>query len=290
MPTLPSEATSPLDVLASAAALSGLPRGQPPISSARETTPSSVPGLPGLPAIPQKLAKRIVNLDYVDMAELLPEAWHQEDELSSSCCQATKPRRGLLTDITIWTECFATLAAVLTTHYPVYAPQFLAYLRTIVRASRNFEGTAWASYDACYHRQAANRRSLDWSTVDASLYSQAFTGRARIIPRCIHCLRDSHTSRHCAYAPPTTSDNVAHPPLRAGGQAPPRGQSSTPIEVCRLFNKPGGNQCRFRACKYAHICSKCGKGPHLASECGRERIGPRSRSPSPRPRPKTGSR
>ncbi len=283
MPTLSSEATSPLDVLASAAVLSGLPPGQPPISSARETTPSSVPGLPPMP---QKLAKRIVNLDYVDNAELLPDAWHQEDELSSSCCRATRPRRGLLTDITIWTECFATLAAVLTTHYPVYAPQFLAYLRTIVRASR----TAWASYDACYRRQAANRRSLDWATVDASLYCQAFTGRARIIPRCIHCLRDSHISRDCAYAPSTTSYNAAHPPLRACGQAPPRGQSSTPIEVCRLFNKPGGNQCRFRACKYAHICSKCGKGPHPASECGGERIGPRSRSPSPRPRPKTASR
>ncbi len=38
-----------------------------------------------------------------------------------------------------------------------------------LRASRNFEGIVWASYDVCFRRQAANKRTLDWATVDASL-------------------------------------------------------------------------------------------------------------------------
>ena len=42
----------------------------------------------------------------------------------------------------------------------------MAYLRTITRVSRNFEGTAWASYDMAFRRQAANQRSLDWGVID----------------------------------------------------------------------------------------------------------------------------
>ena len=39
-------------------------------------------------------------------------------------------------------------------------------MRTIVRASCNFEGTAWVSYDMSYRRAAANKQSLDWGLPD----------------------------------------------------------------------------------------------------------------------------
>ena len=87
------------------------------------------------------------------MRELLPESWRIEDP-KASCCRASRPARGgLITDLALWTECYASMVNVLTTSFP--GPPFMAYLRTIVRASRNFEGTAWASYDAAYRRQAA---------------------------------------------------------------------------------------------------------------------------------------
>ena len=99
------------------------------------------------------------------MYELLPEMWRIE-ELHDSSCRSSRPRRGLITDISLWTECYASLVAILTTKFPEKALQFMCYLRTIVRASRNFEGTAWVSYDAAYRRQAANRKSLDWAAID----------------------------------------------------------------------------------------------------------------------------
>ena len=71
---------------------------------------------------------------------------------------------GLITDITLWTECYALLVAVLATKHPSRTPHFMGYMRTIVRASCYFEGAAWASYDADYRRQAANKQSLDWET------------------------------------------------------------------------------------------------------------------------------
>ena len=46
----------------------------------------------------------------------------------------------------VWTECFATMAAILSAVFPAKAPHFFAYLHTITKASRTFESAAWASW------------------------------------------------------------------------------------------------------------------------------------------------
>ena len=119
-------------------------------------------GVPGMALIPPKLVQNILRGGFIDMYKLLPETWRAE-EPKESCCRSTRLKRGLVTDITLWTECYALLAAVLAMKHPDKTPHFMGYLRTIVRASRNFEGAAWATYDAAYRRQAANRQSLDWA-------------------------------------------------------------------------------------------------------------------------------
>ena len=106
-----------------------------------------------------------------------------------------RPRRGLVTSFPLWVECYAALVATLSTRYPEKMRHFMAYLRTITTASRNFEDTAWALYDMAFRRQAANQRSLDWGVIDSALYNEAFTGRAQLIPRCRFCLADTHDSR-----------------------------------------------------------------------------------------------
>ena len=75
--------------------------------------------------------------EYVDIWELLPETWQLETD--GACCHSKRPRRSLVTDIAIWTECYATMAAILTAAFPAKAPHFFIYLRTITKASRNFE-------------------------------------------------------------------------------------------------------------------------------------------------------
>ena len=184
-----------------------------------------------------------------------------------------------MTHFPLWTECYATLVAVLSIQYPEKTPYFMAYLRTITCASRNFEGEAWASYDMAYCRQAANQRSLDWGELDPVLYNEAFTGRAKLIPRCRYCLADSHDTKDCAFAP----EGQQQSPTQQVQPLPSRnrpGQGA--VEICQLYNKPTGNACRYKLCRYAHICSKCQKGSHPASEGGGRRARHRSRSPSPR--------
>ena len=61
----------------------------------------------------------------------------------------------MVTDISVWMECFATMAAVLS---PEKAPHF----STITKACRTFESSACASYNMAFRRQAANRGSFDW--------------------------------------------------------------------------------------------------------------------------------
>ena len=93
---------------------------------------------------------------------MLPETWRLEMLAASGCCpHAKRPRRGMITDILVWADCYASMAAILSSAYPEKAPHLLAHFRTVVRAARNFEGVAWATYDAVCRRQAANRGSLE---------------------------------------------------------------------------------------------------------------------------------
>lgn len=172
------------------------------------TSPVFNANVPGLALIPPKLVQKILRGDFVDMHELLPEAWRTE-EARDSRCRSFCPKRGLVIDIALWTECYASLVTVLSTKYPDKAPQFMCYLRTIVRTSHNFEGTAWASYDAAYRRQAANRKLLDWATIDPTIY-EAFTGRTKLLPRCRYCStpqgtanthRETSPRQQSSYAP-----------------------------------------------------------------------------------------
>ena len=84
--------------------------------------------------------------------ELLPKLWSLEP-VEGGCCN----RRGLVTSFPNWAECYTSLVVILAAQYPEKTPQFMAYLRMITRASRNFEGTAWVLYD-----MATNQCSLDW--------------------------------------------------------------------------------------------------------------------------------
>ena len=66
--------------------------------------------LPGTTAVPQRLVRKILNGDFVDMSKLLPDSWRVEEMNTQSSSQRGGPCCGLVTYILIWLECFATLA------------------------------------------------------------------------------------------------------------------------------------------------------------------------------------
>ena len=129
----------------------------------------------------------------------------------------------------------------------------MVYQRTIVHASRSFSGEGWVTYDMCYRRNAAFRKSLHWSQVDFTLYNETFTGKAKLTPRCKYCISEHHKSHECLYAPQVVGPSS-------------QGNRSDAPTLCYLYNSRSGNQCRFRNCKFNHICSRC-HGSHPVVAC-----------------------
>ena len=130
----------------------------------------------------------------------------------------------------------------------------------------------------------------NWSIQYTALYNEAFTGRARTIPRCSHCLSENHSVADCPDLPlgplPTPQQTSVRPAKWLSStpvqQASPTVPATPAVssEYCRLFNQI---RCRSRRCRYTHLCSTCSL-PHPAQVCPSR--GRRGRSPPTAPQPR----
>ena len=75
------------------------------------------------------------------MAELTTDAWPQIRLTSPVAPLAGPP----ITDIFIWLDCYSRMAPILATRFPEKASELWAYQATILRAAKNYEGTAWVA-------------------------------------------------------------------------------------------------------------------------------------------------
>ena len=55
----------------------------------------------------------------------------------------------------------------------------MAYQSTIVKCHSDFEGSAWMAYDRAFKRQAAAKKTLNWSQLNPTLYSLCFAGKVK---------------------------------------------------------------------------------------------------------------
>ena len=149
-----------------------------------------------------------------------------------------------ITDISRWVEHYSVMAAMLAARFPEKAPELFTYQANIVRAERNYEPGRWAIYDRQFSREALARKDLNWSVADPQLYSEAFTGWARTIPRCHYCLQDDHTAQYCPRNPDhpwsawtqkatPSGPRLSHP--SGSGSSAPRQRPMA--ELCRRFNE-----------------------------------------------------
>ena len=182
-------------------------------------------------------------------------------------------------DISIWVERYSTMAALLATRFPHKATELFAYLAMIVRAERNYEAGRWVAYDRQFRREALARKDLNWSAPDPRLFSEAFTGRAKSIPRCSLCLQDDHLAQACPQNPdrqwmawaPGPSPSAVASPAAAGGKRP---------DVCRNYNR--GICRRGHGCRYDHLCLECGTR-HGGDACQPRAQGSQGPYPTRRP-------
>ncbi len=157
----------------------------------------------------------------------------------------------------------------------------MAYVITISRASQDFSGLAWVRYDSEFQRNAAESGIRNWSAINPSIYSFCFTGKAAIAARCDLRLSTRHGTKQC----PLQEDTDPELPVRlkavettvlslaSHSTGDNSGTRAKVNKVCRLFNN---DACRFKLCKYKHVCSSCGE-KHKAIFClvnPRTKVGP----------------
>lgn len=227
-------------------------------------------------AVPPKLVKKILDLEFVEMRELVPEAWQDDPQAAPDLSgQRRHVHRPPITDILTWLDCFGRMAAILCTKYPEKATELWAYQSSILRAAKNFEGQSWVSYDRQYRREALSRRDLNWSALDSRLYSEAFTGRAKAVLRCRHCLGEGHVSTACPASPFSPDQFPAHSSRSGAAPKYPEGK-----EPCRKYND---GRCTYPYCRYRHVCKECSL-PHPWISCHRNPSAPqyKNRPRSPR--------
>jgi len=117
------------------------------------------------------------------MFELLPELLADLRDGESSVKQPGRVRgRRRVQDLNVWLQCFAVFVTVVARSSPGAVPGMMAYMVSIIRASQEYEGGAWTTYDAGFRRQAATTGLQEWARINSSLYticSPARQGRPR---------------------------------------------------------------------------------------------------------------
>ena len=274
LPPLPTfvpatSSASGLDLLAAAAAGGASTQSkQPALSSSPVLSASPHAAGPYNPAaaLPQRVVKRILALEFVEILELRANIWpddaNQQEGTGQSRHQPAKPP---VNDVRLWLECYALMAAVLATRFPKKAPELWAYQTTIVKAAHAYEGLNWVSYDRQFRREMLAHKDLNWSVPNARLYNEAFTGRARSIPRCPHCLSEDHTAAVCQFNPNPFIVGWLQDRRQflAPTAQPAQLQRSGFGVTCRNYNS---ERCYLARCRFSHTCSKC-QGLHPTTRC-----------------------
>ena len=121
----------------------------------------------GLPPVPAKLVKKIRRGDFIKMYELLPDLWLQADDREAGTHSGKYCR---VMDVKVWAQCFASYIRVVAVNEPERVADLLGYMINIIRASQDFEGSAWVTYDDTFRRQAANNKEKIWSNINTFLF------------------------------------------------------------------------------------------------------------------------
>ena len=196
----------------------------------------------GLPPVPEKLVAKIRRGEFVELHELLPECLAESTDSTGPIPRSRARKR--LNDISVWLQCFALYVGVLASSKPALVPDLMAYMISIIRASQEFEGSAWTVYDDAYRRQAAAAGDQwQWSQVNPSLYTICFTGKAKRTGRCERCLSAAHKREECSLLSEDDPDMAKRLKTieaavmaltQSSSSSVPRGQSG---EMCRKYNR-----------------------------------------------------
>jgi hypothetical protein len=238
-----------------------------------------------LPVVPQRLVKRIVKGEYVDMAELLKDNLEVErrralsDGEGSQSALLTRGARREVPDLLSWLQCYSMFAAVTCANNPAKTREMWAYQSLMIGEARRCGGRGWAMYDSAFRQQMASRGDGDFASLNQSLYSTTFLaygGRGKF---CGTCMMSDHAQEECALNPtralPIVQIREQEGRRDTRGTDNRRQRGRRPGPPCYAWND---GHCTYSNCRFEHVCSSC-QGNHRRSAC-RARAGDSNQGPS----------
>ena len=253
-----------------------------PLPSDKESPPVHLGG--GLPPVPSRLVKKIEEGQFVELAELLPERlstyWENDDQSKS-----TKSKHKTVSNILEWVQCFSIYVAIISRKEPHRVVDLLAYQHLVIQAHQEYQGDCWLGYDRRFRQRAAANPSRSWSTIDPTLWSLAFSGRASSAI-CSHCFSTSHSSRDCELNSGSNPFNhsVTRPPFKMQSNS---NQARRPL--CFDWNESPAPGCPHPACRFDHICYYCARNTAVKDKSHKAIYCPH-RASTNGPRPTLGTR
>ena len=140
-----------------------------------------------------------------------------------------------------------------------------------------YQGDCWLGYDCCFCQRAATNSSKSWSTIDPTLWSLAFLGKASCT-RCSHCFSTSHLSKSVsctkAAVPPIVQLispiqicklNLGSSPTNRSitlpAHRPQVSSSQGQHPICFDWNENPAPGCPHSSCRFEHSCYYCTQNP-----------------------------
>ena len=178
-------------------------------------------------------------------------------------CEILRPKRRQIESIVDWVKAFTVYCAALLQKHPEQRNELLAYQLTIIKASQQYDGLQWRAYDAHFQVSAAATSNKSWSKLDTDLYTQFFTGRAKLMSTCLSCDSTQHTHLHCPKQ--GRKRELGKLPADSASATWGKKRRQWRPDMCAQFNSLGS--CSFGLkCKYKHVCGECA-GSHSAKTC-----------------------
>lgn len=233
-----------------------------------------------LPVVPARLVRKILNGEFVDMAELLRDNMEAERRRAGQEKETgLRVGRREIPDMLSWLHCFSLYAAIIGSKYPEKMRELWAYQALMIGEQRRCGGRGWLLYDAAFRQQITSLETADFSQLNQSLYLTTFVAYGGKGQSCANCLLSDHAQDECAL-------QVKSPgPIFRRSETPggPRGKEEKGRRrrrgACYAWND---GKCTTPYCRFDHVCSRC-YGEHKRSVCGggqiEERGGGRARGP-----------
>lgn len=262
----PSSSLTPLPHLSS----TGNEAGLSPTTPLSSLLPLAIPSLSNeavavgthSPPVPKKVAEKIWGGEFIELSELLPSRLGAPEltlrDLVANRDKQKEPKK--ITTIQQWVVCFNAYTSVMAVRHPGRIQDLLAYASTITKASLDYEGTPWLSYDSHFRRVAAAAKLTDWSQVDASLWTLYFTS-ARLSHGSLGGLAVISSPQKEV---DTQRKKVATPKGLGATQRSRYSPYPPRMPICKNWNYRG---CTEASCRFRHMCIECHSPSHTGREC-----------------------